>query len=416
MKKQEQTSRSFNLDNSAIMHMATIRKNHSNSFRFVLILKEIVDPEILQEAINRITPRFPTIIAGVKSGLFRHKVVPCEEAPRARFEDECLAPMTRAEVKKCAIRFFYKEKRISVECFHSMTDGHGCIVLLNTLMSEYFRLKHDIHVQTTEMVLSCDEDSMEAEERDDFYTFAGETSAPVKHHNVHQIPGTRTENNRIFTITKDFETKKILDAAHRHNVSVTTFLCGIMMKAVSEAYQRRTGDKPRKPIQIMVPINLRKLFPSKTLRNFSLYALPNVKDEDFRKPFGEMLQNIKSQMNKQSSKDYIAATMATHTKAEKSYFFKMIPLFVKCAVLRFVNDHFGECNSCISLSNLGNVSFPEEFNRYMEGINVILTPRRKSPYNCGVISFCGMMSITFSRICMETDLAEIFFELLQYYM
>ncbi len=415
--KHHSNTKFYDLDNSAIMHMATIRKNHSNSFRFVLVLKEMIDAEVLQEAVNRITPRFPTIIAGVKSGLFRHKVVPCGEPPKVRYDDaECLEYMSRKEVKKCAIRFLYRDNRISVECFHSMTDGHGCIVLLNTLMSEYFRMKHDVHVQATEMVLNCDQESLASEEVDDFYTFAGETSAPVKHHNVHQIPGTRTENNRIITMTEVFETKKIIDAAHRHNVSVTTFLCGIMMKAVSEAYHRRTGNKPKKPIQIMVPINLRKLFPSKTLRNFSLYALPNVKDEDFRKPFGEMLEKIKSQMHRQSSKDYIAATMATHTKAERSYIFKMIPLALKCMALRFVNDHFGECNSCISLSNLGNVSFPEEVSRYMEGMDVILTPRRKSPYNCGVISFCGMMSITFSRICMETDLAEIFFEMLQYYM
>ncbi len=404
--------KTYNLDNSAIMHMATARKDHSNSFRIVYTLTEPVRPEILQEAIDRITPRFPTIIAGVKNGIFRHKVIPAETSPKAEYEDECLRTMTKKEIKNCAVRFFYKENRIIAEFFHSMTDGYGGTVLMNTLIGEYFHIKYDMHIPNTEMLLCCDEEPMEMEEQDDFFTYAGEVSEPIKHHSVYQIPGTRITGQKIMTNTAVFDTQTVLKAAHRHNVSVTTFLCGIMMKAVTEAHNRRTGKDPSKPVQVMVPINLRKLFPSSTLRNFSLYALPHISGSDTQKPFTEMLADIKSQMKKESSEERIKKTITTHTKAEKNI--SLIPLWIKCAVLRFINDHFGECNSCISLSNLGDISLPEELNRYVKTMQLILTPRRKSPYNCGVMSFCGMMSITFSRICIENDLAEIFFEILQY--
>ena len=82
----ERIKRTYNLDNSAIMHMATLRKDHANSFRIVYTLKEAVRPEILQEAINNITPRFPTIIAGVKNGFFRHLFrVPNQAEERKNF-------------------------------------------------------------------------------------------------------------------------------------------------------------------------------------------------------------------------------------------------------------------------------------------------------------------------------------------
>ncbi len=416
MKKEQNKTKNYNLDNSAIMHMATMRKDHTNSFRIVYTLKEAVYPEILQEAINRITPRFPTIIAGVRNGLFRHKVVPAEIPPQAAFEYECLKTMSRKEVKNCAVRFFYKENRIIAEFFHSMTDGYGGTVLMNTLIGEYFRIKYDVYVRNTEMLLCCDEDSSENEEQDDFFTYAGETSAPLKHHSVYQISGTRITGSRIMTNTATYDSEMIIRAAHRYNVSVTTFLCGIMMMAVTEEHIRKTGSEPAKPVQVMVPINLRKLFPSKTLRNFSLYALPNATRSDMKKPFSEILRKIKEQIKDQSKKEHVAKTMATHTKAERSRFIQAVPLWIKCMILRFINDNFGECNSCISLSNLGNVSLPQQLDEYIESMQLILTPRRKSPYNCGVVTFCGMMSITFSRICIENDLAEIFFEILEAYL
>ncbi|MBR6800928.1 MAG: hypothetical protein IKM61_04180 [Eubacteriaceae bacterium] len=407
----ERIKRTYNLDNSAIMHMATLRKDHANSFRIVYTLKEAVRPEILQEAINNITPRFPTIIAGVKNGFFRHKVVPSEIPPTAKFEDECLKTMSRREVRECAVRFFYKENRIIAEFFHSMTDGYGGTVLMNTLLGEYFRIRYSMDIHTNDMILRCDEDAQEKEQQDDFFTYAGETSAPLRHHSVYQIPGTIITGHKIATDTTIYNADTILSAAHKHNVSVTTFLCGILMKAVMESHRRRTGESIQKPVQVMVPINLRKLFPSKTLRNFSLYALPHISESDNKKPFSEMLADIKNQMKKEFSRETIEKTITTHTKAEKNI--SLVPLWIKCMALRFINDKFGECNSCISLSNLGNISLSSELDEYVENMHLILTPRRKSPYNCGVVSFCGMMSITFSRICIENDLAEIFFEILQ---
>ena len=47
---------------------------------------------------------------------------------------------------------------------------------------------------------------------------------------------------------------------------------------------QKMGEK-KKPVQIMVPINLRRKFPSKTLRNFSLYALPCVRQADMKLSF-----------------------------------------------------------------------------------------------------------------------------------
>lgn len=112
------------LDNSAIIHLAARQKNYTNSFRIVITLKEPVCGETLQKAVIRITRRFPTIIAGIRPGVFQYHVVPCTAPPRIRKEEACLSPMTDEEIRTCAFRVLYRENRIVTEYFHSLTDGY----------------------------------------------------------------------------------------------------------------------------------------------------------------------------------------------------------------------------------------------------------------------------------------------------
>lgn len=52
----------YKLDNSAILHLAAMRKHHTNLYRMTLTLTEEVNPEILQKALNEVTPNFPMIM------------------------------------------------------------------------------------------------------------------------------------------------------------------------------------------------------------------------------------------------------------------------------------------------------------------------------------------------------------------
>lgn len=105
--------------------------------------------------------------------------------------------------------------------------------------------------------------------------------------------------------------------------------------------------------------------------------------------------------------------MAVHTRAEEFPLYRMAPLFFKWAVVRLIHQIMGESNSCISLSNLGVVTMPKEMNQYVKGIDFILTPKVKSSYNCGVVSFDNKISISFSRSCVTSELEDVFFEKLQ---
>jgi NRPS condensation-like uncharacterized protein len=82
---------------------------------------------------------------------------------------------------------------------------------------------------------------------------------------------------------------------------------------------------------------------------------------------------------------------------------------IKCAVMRLAYRFFGESNSSITLTNLGNVQLPAEMAPHVKTIQCILTPRAGSPYNCSVIAMNGRLTITFSRFCRQPELESVFF-------
>ena len=72
----------------------------------------------------------------------------------------------------------------------------------------------------------------------------------------------------------------MLDKAHEYKVSLTEFLTAVMMSALQNLQSEKYPQRHRKkPIKIRVPANLRKLYPSKTLRNFVMFTIPEILPE-----------------------------------------------------------------------------------------------------------------------------------------
>ena len=105
----------------------------------------------------------------------------------------------------------------------------------------------------------------------------------------------------------------------------------------------------------------------------------------------------------------MASSMAYYVRCQTSFFFRIIPLEIKCALLRLIYRFFGESNSSITLTNLGSLQLPEEMASQLETIRCTLTPRAGSPYNCAVIALNGRLAITFSRFCRQPELESVFF-------
>lgn len=88
--------------------------------------------------------------------------------------------------------------------------------------------------------------------------------------------------------------------------------------------------------------------------------------------------------------------------------FRILPIRVKCGLMRLAYSFFGESNSSMTMSNLGNIALPECMTPYVESFRLTMMPRVRSPYNCGMYSYQGNFHINLCRFPMESQLEEIF--------
>lgn len=401
----------YPLDSSAVIHMASRRADYTNSFRISVTLTEDVRPSLLQEALKHIGTDFPTILAGIRRGRYQYEAVPVDNPPAVQPDREYLAHMDEDMLKSCAVRVLYSEKKIAVEIFHALTDGYGGLIFVRALVREYLFLRHGIAVGEKSMECLEKAGARAEEVRDDFLTYAGTATASVNHRKVYCLPKcSGNEEQKNCVTTGIYEVKEIMEAAHRFDVSLTTFLTAVMASSVIEMETNRRRPEDYEPIQIMVPVNLRKKFKSSSIRNFALYALPCVETSEFQQPFDMLVKKVSRQMMQQLSREHLAGMISTNVRLQKMPIVRNIPWNIKEAVLRACFHCFGERNSCLTLSNLGEAVFPEELQSHVERAELVLSPRRNAPYNCGLVSYQGKLYINLIRRSGEAELERIFFQ------
>ena len=400
--------KTYPIDNSAILYLAQMDRDHSNVYRFTVTLTEPVCPEQLQQAADRIYTRFPTIFAGFRPGIFSYSMIPADSAPQVAADPGLLRTMRNPEMQRCAYRIYYNGCEIIIEAFHALTDGHGAIASIQALLSEYLYLRHGIVSQERQIVQEAGESLIEQELQDAYLDHSRGKPRSVPNRQSYQLPG-ENRDWQVKTSVEAFSTGDLLNAARSSGVSMTALLSGIMAESIMEIQKKYNLRGREKPVRIMVPIDLRRQFPSGTLRNFILYALPTLEPGEFQLPRRERLRRLQEQLRHQTAPELLGGQIARNVQLQKNPLFRMIPLNMKCALMRLVYRFFGERNSSITLTNLGPVSLSEPLRPFIQGVDVHLTPRRQSPYNCGLISWGDTTSITITRFGAVPELEYLFF-------
>ena len=397
----------FAIDNSAILYLALIRKHHTNIFRFTVTMTEPVQPDLLQTAVNRVCCRFPTIFAGFRTDFFRYHQVPAEGPPQVMPDPGLLINMTHEEIAKCAYRVYYRESDIIIEGFHALTDGYGMVASLSTLTAEYLSLRYGISVPHVYPIFDVSQEPTEDETEDSYLRYADAKPLHLPSRYSYQLPGSDPKCGPVHRETFVYPVEELLAAARKHGVSITALLSAVMAASIMELQVKRKEKKLR-PVRIMVPIDLRRIFPSKTLRNFILYALPTMEVTEQDLSIRELAAKFAHQIKEHLNPENLGGIIAYNVKTQKNPLFRMLPSRLKCGLMRLAYRFFGESNSSLTLTNLGNMALPEEMVPYVESVILTMMPRARSPYNCGMYSYNGNFFINLCRFPEASQLEEIF--------
>ena len=410
MAEKTKNLRWLRLDNAAKIYPAARRRNWSSLFRISATLTERVDVQTLQSALNVTVERFPSIAARLRKGVFWYYIEQLRKAPAVRPDSSY--PMTKmpaSETRRCAFRVLYYENRIALEIFHSLTDGNGALVFLKTLLAEYLHQLHGLDIPAGDGILDRREAPKEEELEDSFQKYAGPLSADRKALDAWHLSGTLETDGFLHVTCLQLSVRALLDKAHEYGVTATNFLAAVMMYSIQELQRSRIPErKHRKAIRLLIPANLRSLFPSKTLRNFSMYATPEILPKLGDYSFDEICQVIRHCMGSEITPKRMGMMIAANVSSERILAVKLMPLFIKNFVMRLIFDAVGERKTCLSISNLGAVKLPEQMRPYLDRFDFILGVQATSPYNCGVVSFGDKLNINFIRNIKEPDLEAQF--------
>lgn len=403
---EENKLRWLRLDNAAKIYPAAQSNTWSNVFRVSATLKDKVDVEVLKVALDVTVRRFPSIAVRLRKGVFWYYLEQLNHVPDIREENSYpLTRMSKRETHQCAFRVIVFERRIAVEIFHSLTDGNGAMVFLKSLVAEYLQQKHGIYIPAEKGVLGRLEEPSEEELEDSFQKYAGKICASRQARTAWRVYGTLEDGGFLNLTCFKLPVRRVLEKAHEYGVSLTTFLCAVLMQALQNMQKEKVPSQgQRKPIKVLIPVNLRKLFPSRTLRNFVLYTTPEILPKLGAYSFEEICQVIKSKMSTEITPKMMSMLIATNVGSERLMAVRVLPLFIKNLVMKAVFNSVGEKKSCLSMSNLGAVEVPEVMLSYVERMDFILGVQATAPYNCGVVSFGDTLYINFIRNIRESDL------------
>ncbi len=398
----------YKLDNAGKIFPSVSTKSRSNVFRLSAQMTQKVDPLMLQKAVELSIKRFPTLNVRLRRGMFWYYLEANDHYPR--IEEECPFMLRAFEHYRERYGFLFRvtyfDQRISVEMFHSLTDGTGALEFLKSTIYTYLQLQ-GIKLPENTSILTEQIEQIKEEEQDSFNeNFDSRLHSPRREVRALKYKCPIYRDNWLGLITGYVALDELKALCKKYNVTITEYISAVVIMA---AYRSKQifEDKDR-PFNLMVPVNLRRFFPSKSLRNFSLFVNTSI---DLNKPmiFDEILARVKNNMDEELQKDKLQAHLTNNVRAEKNVLLRLAPRFLKEIVLKIAYFMLGDRVHSISLSNLGVVQVPVEMKKMIEYFDFTPGGGVTSPLNMGMITYENTVAITFSTALTNRLLEKEFF-------
>ena len=400
----------YPLDNAGVLYSAIQKERYSAIYRFSAVMEERVDSAALQRAVNRTMPRFPSFGVRIKKGAFWYYCEP-NSSPGPFIREDISNPCQPVRFREDGgwlVRFYYYERRISIEVFHAISDGGGALVFFKTLLAVYLR-ELGYAVPNECGILDVDQPPKKEEREDAYARYAGKRvlRAPL---GEKAYPNTGTpEPFYSLNVTMGFLPLDILkEKAKSYGVSITEYLTAVLMKVLVEK-QHRERPRRERPVALAIPINLRAWFPSKTLRNFITMVFPVVDPRLGDYTFEEIVIQVRNYMRYFINEKFLRGDITTNANTQRNPLIRVVPLFIKDFVVRQFYTRVQDKNSSAGLTNMGALKVPEKMAPHIERFDIYMGQPFSSRTNCAVVSFEDTLTVNFASSIMETDVERYFF-------
>lgn len=400
----------YKLDLSAIVYPTLQRRDFSSVYRLSVVLKQPVNPEILQQAVDISLARFPTYKTEIHKGLFWRYLAP-NRRPGPFVEKDirnfCM-PMPFKANNRYLLRVYYHDCRISLEAHHCLGDGTGGMHVLQTVTAVYLRLLGH-RVSNGYFVKDVNEIPDPEELEDAYMRYANARVCPARPgEKTYRVRGTKEPFYTFNVIDGIMSVREVMEVSKKYNATVTEYLNAVLLYALLQKQSSEWHWKIH-PVKIAMPVNLRRFFPSKTLRNFITMVFPAIDPRLGEYTFEEIVAQVHNYMRYYINEKFLRGDITTNASTQRNPFIRVVPLFIKDFVVRQFYTRVQDKNSSAGLTNMGAVKVPEDMKPYISRFDIYMGQPFSSRTNCAIISFEDTLTINFASGIMETDVERFFF-------
>jgi len=400
------------LDNSALIYPPTEAAFNANTFRISIDLKEEIKLERLKQAFNDLLERCPYVKVTMKKGFFWYYLTP--NLKKAMIHPEGSYPAGRFLVRKnngYLIRVLYSSHRIALECFHALSDGIGVLELLKLLVERY--LASDEREVSFQGDLSFDEPVQAWESSDPFQTlYDPKLPGYPSYSKAYHYKGFGSYDERVKVISAKMKSSDLKNAAKLYDLTIGQYLSAVFVYSLQEL-QHKEGRKMkrRKPIRISVPMNLRRLFDLKTMRNFTLFAVVGIEPKRGYYSFEEVAHHVRLQTALAQDKKALLSQIRRNVAGERSLALRFVPTVLKNPFFKLLSNHLGDQQYSGVISNLGYVPLPGLLKELVERMDFHLSPGLLNKVVLSVIGYKDEVVLNFSSFFnTDTELERIYCE------
>ena len=387
----------YKLDNAAKIFPPTTDQYDTKTFRFCVALKEDIDKEILLKALTETLKDYPIFHSTLRKGFFWYYLEESDIKPEVTEDDRIPCDFMYGLL----YRVSYYKKRINLEVSHALTDATGTLDFLKSLTANYLKFKYNIEnvpVMNNASTVEKSDDSFEK------YYKRARIHKKKMERKAYKVTGIDYPENRIKIIEGLMSTRNVLALSKKYNTTMTIYLTSLLIDSIGK---QMTEREKKRPVYITVPVNLRKYFPSKTIRNFFNTISVSYKFKDDYQ-FEDIVKSVESQFKAELSKESLNDKMSDMVLLENIFILRVIPRFIKDMVLKFSFELTRKVHT-MTLSNIGIVDMPDVFDNYIDYFDVFASTDGIQVCLC---SYKNQLMISFTSHFVNSEIEKNFFRAL----
>lgn len=394
------------LDNTAHLFPVIAGEQMTNVYRISVTLTELVQPELLQEALNLVLPKMDGFNLRLRMGVFWYYF---EEngkpAPRVREESNFPCRLIQQNKNRnYMFRVTYYKYRINLEVFHVLTDGMGGINFLKELTYQYLRLAHP---ELKELVGDSLNSGTSLNREDSFLkNYKKSATKGYQTKKAYLLKGEMLPRGEFGVMHGYMEIPRLKEVCHSYGCSINEYLVAVYVWSVYTECMK--GMPSERPIRVAVPVNLRPYFNSITTKNFFVMVSAEFHPTKEIYTFEEVLGIVRDSLRSQIDREHLEELFSYNVSNEKLLVARAVPLFMKNLAMRFVYTQSALANTT-TITNIGNISVDEEYRPYVEMFHAFLAMSKGQHQKGTICSYGSTLVFSFSYDLKDVSVQRGFF-------